>query len=394
MPGAVRRRGVRGPAAQPDARASRSRSASASGAAVARARPAPTRGAGRQRLGRGRGRDDAGRADRRRRSTRPTGRSTARSAAAATASSRSRSSGRPLRYHRRCPYHRAVAPRSATSLASRPIRRRRARPDEARRRAADLTNGDLARVFHEIGDILEVKGELAFKTVAYHRAADAIGRSPVDLVAGLPRPATRRRSRASARRSATRSPSWPRPAAWRYHERLRAEFPASLVELLQIPGLGPKTVRQLHEELGIQTLDDLEAAAEAGRLRGLRGLSERTEALILEGIERLERSPRRMLLEPGARRSSTTLLAQLGLDARASPRSCRPARSAGGRRRSATSTSSPRPTDPDALMARFTGLGAVDARDRAGRPQGRRPPAARPAGRPDGRCRPARPAPT
>src|SRR5262245_31746197 len=50
-------------------------------------------------------------------------------------------------------------------------------------RRGDLTNGDLARIFHEIGDILEVKGEIQFKTIAYHRAADAIGRSPVDLVA-------------------------------------------------------------------------------------------------------------------------------------------------------------------------------------------------------------------
>src|SRR5881392_2943899 len=45
-----------------------------------------------------------------------------------------------------------------------------------------LNNGDLARIFHEIGDMLELKGELVFKTVAYHRAADAIGRSPIDLV--------------------------------------------------------------------------------------------------------------------------------------------------------------------------------------------------------------------
>ena len=73
-----------------------------------------------------------------------------------------------------------------------------------------------------------------------------------------------------------------------YLERLRAEVPASLVELLQIPGLGPKTVRQLHEELGIATLDELKAAAEAGRIRTVRGLSERTEQLILEGIDRLE----------------------------------------------------------------------------------------------------------
>ena len=44
-----------------------------------------------------------------------------------------------------------------------------------------LTNGDLARIFHDIGDMLEVKGELVFKTVAYHRAADAIAPEPVDL---------------------------------------------------------------------------------------------------------------------------------------------------------------------------------------------------------------------
>ena len=45
-----------------------------------------------------------------------------------------------------------------------------------------LSNAELAAIFHEIGSLLEVKGELVFKTVAYHRAADAIGRSPVDLV--------------------------------------------------------------------------------------------------------------------------------------------------------------------------------------------------------------------
>ena len=51
--------------------------------------------------------------------------------------------------------------------------------DEGPRRP--VTNGDLARIFHEIGDILEVKGEIVFKTVAYHRAADAIARTPFDV---------------------------------------------------------------------------------------------------------------------------------------------------------------------------------------------------------------------
>ena len=49
--------------------------------------------------------------------------------------------------------------------------------------AGELTNGTLARIFHDIGDMLEVKGEVKFKTIAYHRAADTIGRSPIDLVA-------------------------------------------------------------------------------------------------------------------------------------------------------------------------------------------------------------------
>ena len=47
--------------------------------------------------------------------------------------------------------------------------------------ASILSNGELARIFHEIGDMLEVKGELVFKTVAYHKAADAIGHSPVEI---------------------------------------------------------------------------------------------------------------------------------------------------------------------------------------------------------------------
>ncbi len=55
-------------------------------------------------------------------------------------------------------------------------------PPDLTAEATDLTNGDLARMFHEIGDMVELKGELGFKVVAYHRAADAIGRSPFDVI--------------------------------------------------------------------------------------------------------------------------------------------------------------------------------------------------------------------
>ncbi len=161
---------------------------------------------------------------------------------------------------------------------------------------ATLTNGDLARIFHEIGDMLEVKGELGFKVVAYHRAADAIGRSPVDLVAAY-RSGTPPRIPGVGAAISDKLAELARTGHLAFYDRLRAEIPPGLVALLQIPGLGPKTVRQLHVELKIESIDDLRAAAEAGRLRGLRGMSEKTEALVLEGIARLELTPKRLLLD-------------------------------------------------------------------------------------------------
>src|SRR5206468_10640894 len=81
-----------------------------------------------------------------------------------------------------------------------------------------------------------------------------------------------------------------------YREKLLAEFPTSLLEMLRLPGVGPNTVRQLYRELGVKTVDELREAAESGRIRDLKGLSERTEQLILEGIARLERREGRLLL--------------------------------------------------------------------------------------------------
>jgi DNA polymerase (family 10) len=134
-----------------------------------------------------------------------------------------------------------------------------------------------------------------YKTVAYHRAADAIGRSPVEVARayreGHP-PEIPGVGRAIADKLAELSAT----GRLGYHERLLAEFPPTLLDLLRIPGLGPKTVRQLYTTFGIATLEALRSAAETGRLRGLRGLSARTEQLILEGIAGLESRERRLLL--------------------------------------------------------------------------------------------------
>ncbi|MFL5757218.1 MAG: helix-hairpin-helix domain-containing protein, partial [Chloroflexota bacterium] len=139
---------------------------------------------------------------------------------------------------------------------------------EARR---PLTNGEVSRIFHEIGDILEVKGELVFKTVAYHRAADAIARAPFEVAPAYLAAAEANEAPppipgvgAAIRDKLTELARTGRLA---YHERLRAEIPPSLVELLKVPGVGPRTVRLVYEGLGVESLDDLRHAAEAGLLR-------------------------------------------------------------------------------------------------------------------------------
>ena len=158
-----------------------------------------------------------------------------------------------------------------------------------------LTNGVLARVFHEIGDMLEVKGELVFKTVAYHRAADAIGHSPVDLVAAY-RSGNPPKVPGVGQAISDKIAELVTTGHMRFYDKLREEIPPSLVGMLRIPGLGPKTVKMIYEELGIETLEDLRQGAEAGTLQTLKGLSAKTESLILAGIAALEARPRRLLI--------------------------------------------------------------------------------------------------
>ena len=102
-----------------------------------------------------------------------------------------------------------------------------------------------------------------------------------------------------------------------YHRELLSEFPASLLELVQLQGLGPKTVALLYKELDIHTLDALEVAAQNGRLRDLKGLGAKKEQLV----------------PPGHQRTETTCrtVSRLGCP-RDGDRACRSSRSRGSRR--------------------------------------------------------------
>jgi DNA polymerase (family 10) len=158
-----------------------------------------------------------------------------------------------------------------------------------------ISNAELARIFNEIGDMLEILGEVVYKAVAYRRVADAVERYPDDVAALYQRGEPPKIPGAGAALTAKLA-ELAETGKLEYHQRLRAQVPDGLLDILRVPGVGPKTVRLLSTELGIDSIDALRAAAEGGELRQVKGLSERTEQNVLEGIGRLERRYTRLLL--------------------------------------------------------------------------------------------------
>jgi DNA polymerase (family X) len=220
-----------------------------------------------------------------------------------------------------------------------------------------LTNGELARIFHDIGDMLEVKGELVFKTVAYHRAADAIAHSPTELVPAY-RAGELPKIAGIGQAISDKIAELAKTGRLAFYDRLVAEVPPSLVELLRVPGVGPRTVKILHEGLAIDSLEDLRQAAESGSLRSVKGLSEKTEQSILEGIAALGARETRMLLGT-AEALIETLISELrdtpGLILIEPAGSFRRRRETIGDLDLLAET-----TEPAALVERFTSLGSVD----------------------------------
>ena len=160
---------------------------------------------------------------------------------------------------------------------------------------AVISNAELARIFNEIGDMLEILGEVVYKAVAYRRVADAVERYPDD-VASLFRRGEPPKLPGAGPALNQKLAELSETGRLDYYDRLRAQVPDGLLEILRIPGVGPKTVRLLQVELGIDSVEALRAAAEEGRLRHVKGLSERAEANILDGIARMARTYDRMLI--------------------------------------------------------------------------------------------------
>ncbi len=159
-----------------------------------------------------------------------------------------------------------------------------------------MHNNDVAELFDRLADLLEIEGANPFRVRAYRNAARLIRSLPRDVA-----------DMVAAGEDLTRLPGIGEDLAGKIKtivetgtlpllEEEARKVPPELAELLEIEGLGPKRVKVLHEVLGVRSLEDLERAVNAGKVRELPGFGEKTEKAILEGIQRLRAQYGRMLL--------------------------------------------------------------------------------------------------
>jgi DNA polymerase (family 10) len=225
---------------------------------------------------------------------------------------------------------------------------------------ADLTNSDLAAALDELGDLYELDGAVIHRVVAYRNAAKAIRESPEPVarmvregrVTALPGVGKTLEEKLKA---LIETGSIPRA------EELRAKFPAGVVAMTKLDGVGPKSARRLYEELGVDSLDALRAAATEGRVRELKGFGPKAETAILASLEAHEERPAgtRVTL-PGALEVAELIVAGL----RAEPAVVR-AEVAGSARRLGDSVKDldvvVASDDPAAVVAAFGALDQVAA---------------------------------
>ena len=143
----------------------------------------------------------------------------------------------------------------------------------------------VAEVLTNIATLLELKGENPFKTRAYLNAARTIETmsEPLAEVVAEARLDDMKGIGEALQQKITELVTTGR---LQYYEDLKAATPPGLVAMLEIPGLGPKKIKALHDELGIETVEQLEEACKAGKIAGLKGFGDKTQTNILEGINR------------------------------------------------------------------------------------------------------------
>jgi DNA polymerase (family 10) len=157
-----------------------------------------------------------------------------------------------------------------------------------------MRNSEIAAILEEVADLLELKG-VAFKPNAYRKAARSI-RELTEELEEYRKKEDLRAIPGVGEAIAKKVEEILDTGELRYLDELKEELPAGLLQLMEVPDIGPKTAMHLYKELRVTNLHELKAAAEAHQIRDLKGFGERSEERVLQGIALLERRSGRMLL--------------------------------------------------------------------------------------------------
>jgi len=148
-----------------------------------------------------------------------------------------------------------------------------------------MTNEDIARVFGEIADLLELGDGNAYRVLAYRNAERELRSTGYDIPALLASGEPLPKMPGIGAELTAKIREIHGTGTSRTLEKLRKDYPAGILELLRLPGVGPKRVRLFYRELGVGSLEELERAVRSGRLRTLGGFGAKSEQRLLAAIQ-------------------------------------------------------------------------------------------------------------
>ncbi|MGD0572171.1 MAG: DNA polymerase/3'-5' exonuclease PolX [Sedimentisphaerales bacterium] len=159
-----------------------------------------------------------------------------------------------------------------------------------------MKNAAMSEIFSEMADIMEILGEDRFRINSYRKVARVIGDMPTDIEEIL---ATGKLAETPGigKSSLAKIEEFIKTGKITAHQELLKNIPQTLLELLKIPGMGPKGVKAVYENLKVKSIADLKAAIETGKLAELAGFGDKKAAIIAKGIEFLEKSTGRIRLD-------------------------------------------------------------------------------------------------
>jgi DNA polymerase (family 10) len=164
-----------------------------------------------------------------------------------------------------------------------------------------LENPEIARIFEEVADILEIQGANPFRIRAYRNATRTVETLTTPLRKWVEEHRLLTDLPGIGKEMANHIREMVETGTLGFRDELLAEVPRSLIELMRLPGLGPKKAKKIHDDLQISSVEELEAAAQAGRIASLPGFGAKSQERILAGIAEYRLHGSRFLLTDAER---------------------------------------------------------------------------------------------